>query len=68
MSVMPDVVVAVNIPKEVNKQLDNEKPDDYDKVSRPLRALKRFFLFPPRMLKKLLLLLWRRLWGIKPKT
>ena len=67
MSVMPDV--AVNIPKEVNKQLlDNEKPDDYDKVSRPLSTLKRVVLFAPRVLKKLLLFLWRRLWGVKPKT
>ena len=64
---MPDV--AVNIPKEVNKQLlENEKPDDYDKVSRPLSALKRVVLFAPRVLKKLLLFLWRRLWGAKPKT
>ena len=62
---MPDVVVR--IPKE-SKDSDNEKPDDYDKVTRPLRALKRLVFFSPRMLKKLLVWLWRRLWGSKPKT
>ena len=65
MSAMPEVVVR--IPKE-SKDSDNEKPDDYDKVARPLRAFKRLVFFPPRMFKKLLVWLWRRLWGSKPKT
>jgi hypothetical protein len=65
MSVMPNVVVS--IPKEPNN-FDNEKPDDYDKVARPLRALKRLVLFPPRLLKKFIVWLWRRLWGNKPKA
>ena len=35
---MADVVVVVRAPKDAK---DNEKPDDYDRKSRPLRALKR---------------------------
>lgn len=62
---MSDVVVR--IPKD-SLESDNEKPDDYDKVARPLRALKRLLFIPPRMLKKLLVWLWKRLWGSKPKT
>lgn len=65
MSVMSNVVVS--IPKEPNN-FDNEKPDDYDKVARPLRALKRLVLFPPRLLKKCIVWLWKRLLGSKPKT
>lgn len=65
MSVMPDVVVSIS--KEP-KDFDSEKPDDYDKVARPLRALKRLVLFAPRLLKKFIVWLWKRLWGTKPKT
>lgn len=65
MSVVPDVVVSIS--KEP-KDFDNEKPDDYDKVARPLRALKRLVLLPPRLLKKCIVWLWKRLWGNKPKA
>ena len=64
MSVMPDVVVS--IPKEP-KDFDSEKPDDYDRVSRPLVVLKRMFLFFPRLLAGLLRGLWKRLFGSREK-
>lgn len=57
------VVVRVSAdPKE-----EREKPDDYDKVSRPLRALRRLLFLPLRVLKGVLLGLWRRLFGPRPK-
>lgn len=46
---------------------DKEKPDDYDKVSRPLRALRRLLFLPVRVLKGVVLALWRRLFGPRPK-
>lgn len=64
MSVMPDVVVAVRPPKDPD---DNEKPDDYDRVSRTAVIFKRVFFFFPRLLKGLLLALWKRLFGSREK-
>lgn len=64
MSVMPDVVVTVRTPKDPD---DNEKPDDYDRVSRPLVALKRVLFFFPRLIKGVLLALWKRLFGPRAK-
>ena len=46
---------------------DREKPDDYDKVWRPLRALRRFLFLPVRVLKSVVLALWKRLFGPRPK-
>tara|TARA_B100000902_G_scaffold356361_1_gene369968 strand:- start:235 stop:450 length:216 start_codon:yes stop_codon:yes gene_type:complete len=62
MSAMPDIVV-VRPPKDA----DNEKPDDYDRVSRPLVVLKRMFLFFPRLFAGLLRGLWKRLFGSREK-
>jgi len=64
MSVMPDVVVTVRTPKDPD---DNEKPDDYDRVSRPLIVLKRVLFFFPRLIKSMLLALWKRLFGPRAK-
>lgn len=47
---------------------DNEKPDDYDRIARPLRALKRLALLPIRMIKGVVLSLWRWLFGKRPKS
>ena len=46
---------------------DKEKPDDYDKVWRPLRALRRLLFLPVRVFKGVVLALWRRLFGPRPK-
>ena len=59
---MPDVVMVVRPPKEA-KDADNEKPDDYDRVSRPLSALKRVLFLLPRLLKRAVSALWTRLVG-----
>ena len=64
---MPDVVVDVRSPKDAKDPDDNEKPDDYDRVSRPLTILKRIVLFGPRLIKSLLLALWKRLFGARDK-
>jgi hypothetical protein len=62
---MPDIVVAVRPPaKDPN---DNEKPDDYDRVSRPWIILKRVLFFFPRLIKGVLLALWKRLFGPRDK-
>ena len=57
---MADVVVVVRAPKDAK---DNEKPDDYDRKSRPLRALKRVLFLLPRLLKRTVVALWARLVG-----
>ena len=62
---MPDIVVTVRPPAKDSN--DNEKPDDYDRVSRPLVVLKRVLLFFPRLIKGLLLGLWKRLFGPREK-
>lgn len=51
----------------VQSDLKEEKPDDYDKKPRPLRALKRLFFLPVRVLKGMLVALWRRLFGPRSK-
>lgn len=61
---MPDIVVHVRSPKDP----DQEKPDDYDRVSRPLVMLKRMFFFGPRLIKGLLLALWKRIFGPRDKA
>ena len=63
---MPDIVV-VRLAKDA-KDADNEKPDDYDRVSRPLVALKRALFFLPRLLKSVLVALRRRLFGSRDKS
>jgi len=60
---MADVVVVVRAPKDAKDAKDNEKPDDYDRKSRPLRALKRVFFLLPRLLKRAVVALWARLVG-----
>ena len=65
MSKPPPDSVALRVsadPKE-----EREKPDDYDKVSRPLRALRRLLFLPFRVLKGIVLNLWKRLFGPRPK-
>lgn len=47
---------------------DNEKPDDYDRIPRPQRALKRLASLPIRMIKGALFSLWRWLFGKRPKS
>jgi len=64
MSAMPDVVVTVGPSKDSD---NNEKPDDYDRVSRPLIVLKRVLFFFPRLIKSVLLALWKRLFGPRAK-
>tara|TARA_Y100000385_G_C12628532_1_gene440212 strand:+ start:43 stop:225 length:183 start_codon:yes stop_codon:yes gene_type:complete len=59
---MPDVVVVRPL-----KDADNEKPDDYDRVSRPLVMLKRIFFFFPRLVASLLRELWKRLFSPREK-
>ena len=54
-------------PRALKDSLANEKPDDYDRVSRPLTMLKRVLLFGPRLAKGLLLALWKRLFGARGK-
>ena len=65
MSVMPDVVMTVRPPPKDSDE--NEKPDDYDRVSRPLVIIKRVLFFFPRLIKSVLLALWRRLFGAREK-
>ena len=57
---MPGVAVAVSPPEDSDA---NEKPDDYDRVSSPLIALKRVVFFLPRVVKGVLLALWKRFFG-----
>ena len=64
---MPDVVVDMRAPKDAKDDDNNEKPDDYDRVSRPLTMLKRILFFGPRLIKGLLLALWKRLFGPRDK-
>ena len=63
---MPDIVV-VRLAKDA-KDADNEKPGDYDRVSRRLVALKRALFFLPRLLKSVLVALRRRLFGSRDKS
>ena len=51
----------------VQSEPKDEKPNDYDKKARPLRALKRLIFLPARVLKGVLMELWRRLFGPRPK-
>lgn len=51
----------------VQSEPKDEKPNDYDKKARPLRALKRLIFLPARVLKGVLMALWRRLFGPRPK-
>ena len=51
----------------VQSEPKDEKPDDYDKRARPLRALKRLIFLPARVLKGVLVALWKRLFGPRPK-
>jgi len=57
--------VALRVQSELKD--DGEKPDDYDKVRRPMRVLWRLLLLPVRVLKGAVLALWRRLLGPRPK-
>ena len=66
MSKQPPEAVMLRVHEDpVN---DNEKPDDYDRIPRPLRALKRLALLPIRMIKGALFSLWRWLFGKRPKS
>lgn len=57
---MAGVAVEVSPPEDSDA---NEKPDDYDRVSSPWIALKRVVFFLPRVVKSVLLALWKRFFG-----
>ena len=59
----PSAVVVIRIPAD----LKDEKPDDYDKVSLPVRVLKRLFRVSSRLIKGPLLALWKRCFGPQHK-
>ena len=65
MSKPPPESVVLRV--QADPKDDKEKPDDYDKVWRPMRALRRLLFLPVRMLKSVLLALWKRVFGPRPK-
>ena len=59
----PSEVVVIRIPADMK----DEKPDDYDKVSRPMHALKRLVRAPARLIKRMMVALWQRCFGPQNK-
>ena len=59
----PTEVVVIRVPADMK----DEKPDDYDRVSRPMNALKRLVRAPVRLIKRFVLALWKRCFGPQPK-